>query len=152
MECMASLIFTIGKGCKTQRPAPQRVQTAVRMLDALISGRLIGTPTKRLAKSGHPFAAARVRSAMHDGNYVVVSVSAFEPEPMAALLVLNEGEAVSINGPLTLSTWTDNDGQQRPSAALIAMHVLTSYAVNKKRKAQPEALPVPSSGQVGMNF
>lgn len=87
---------------------------------------------------------------MHDGSYVVVSVSAFEPEPMAALLVLSEGEAVSINGPLTLGTWTDNDGQQRPSAALIAMHVLTPYAVNKKRKAQPEALPVPSPGQVGM--
>ena len=83
------------------------------MLDALLSGRLIGSPQKRLAKSGNPFAAARVRCPMHDGTYVVVSVTAFEPEPMAALLVLNEGEAVSINGPLTLGTWTDSEGLQR---------------------------------------
>ena len=122
------------------------------MLDALLSGRLIGTPQKRLAKSGQPFAGARVRCSMHDGAVIVVSVTAFEPEPMAALLVLNEGDAVSITGPLTLGTWTDIEGNLRPSAALIAMHVLTPYAVNKKRKAQPEALPVPSPGQVGDLF
>lgn len=122
------------------------------MLDALLSGRLIGTPTKRLTKSGQPFAGARVRCPMHDGTNIVVSVSAFEPEPMAALLVLAEGDAVSITGPLTLGTWTDNEGQQRPSAAQIAVHVLTTYAVNKKRKAQPEAMPIPSPGQIGMGF
>ena len=122
------------------------------MLDALLSGRLIGTPQKRLAKSGQPFAGARVRCPMHDGATVVVSVSAFEPEPMAALLVLADGDAVSITGPLTLGTWTDNEGLQRPSAAMLAHHVLTPYSVNKKRKAQPEAMPVPSPGQVGMGF
>ena len=122
------------------------------MLDALLSGRLIGSPQKRLAKSGAPFATARVRGAMHDGASIVVSVSAFEPEPMAALLVLNEGDAVSISGPLTLGTWTDNEGQARPSAAMLAHNVLTTYSVNKKRKAQPEALPVPSPGQVGNLF
>ena len=122
------------------------------MLDALLSGRLIGTPQKRLAKSGQPFAGARVRVSMHDGAVIVVSVTAFEPEPMAALLVMSEGAAVSIAGPLTLGTWTDNEGLQRPSAALIAMHVLTTYSVNKKRKAQPEAMPVPSPGQVGDLF
>lgn len=122
------------------------------MLDALLSGRLIGTPTKRQGKTGQDFAAARVRCPMHDGSSIVVSVSAFEPEPMAALLVLSDGEAISINGPLTLGTWTDNDGNPRPSAALIAMHVLTPYAVNKKRKAQPEAMPIPNPGQTGSLF
>ena len=131
------------------------VQTSAnftQMLDALLSGRLIGTPQKRLAKSGQPFAGARVRCSMHDGAVIVVSVTAFEPEPMAALLVMSEGDAVSITGPLTLGTWTDSEGLQRPSAALIAMHVLTTYSVNKKRKAQPEAMPVPSPGQVGDLF
>ena len=122
------------------------------MLDALLSGRLIGTPQKRLAKSGQPFAGCRVRVSTTDGNNLIVSVSAFEPEPMAALLVLNEGDAVSISGPLTLGTWTDNEGQARPSAAMLAHNVLTTYSVNKKRKAQPEALPVPSPGQVGSLF
>lgn len=122
------------------------------MLDALLSGRLIGTPQKRLAKSGQPFAGARVRVSMHDGAVIVVSVTAFDGEPMAALLVLNEGDAVSISGPLTVTTWTDNEGQVRPSAAMLAHNVLTTYSVNKKRKAQPEALPVPSPGQVGSLF
>ena len=120
------------------------------MLDALISGRLIGTPQKRLAKSGNPFASAKVRATMQDGTLIVVSVTAFEPEPMATLLVMTDGEAVSINGPLTLGTWTDTEGNHRPTAAMLAMHCLTTYAVTKKRKAQPEALPVPSPGQVGM--
>ena len=131
------------------------VQTSAnftQMLDALLSGRLIGTPHKRLAKSGQPFAGARVRCSIHDGAVIVVSVTAFEPEPMAALLVLNEGDAVSITGPLTLGTWTDNEGLQRPSAAMLAHNVLTAYSVNKKRKAQPEAMPVPSPGQVGDLF
>jgi len=122
------------------------------MLDALLSGRLIGTPQKRLAKSGQPFAGARVRVAMTDGNNLLVSVTAFEPEPMAALLVMSEGAAVSIAGPLTLGTWTDQEGQARPSAAMLAHNVLTTYSVNKKRKAQPEAMPVPSPGQVGDLF
>lgn len=89
---------------------------------------------------------------MHDGAVIVVSVTAFEPEPMAALLVMSEGDAVSITGPLTLGTWTDNEGLQRPSAAMLAHNVLTAYSVNKKRKAQPEALPVPSPGKVGDLF
>ena len=122
------------------------------MLDALLSGRLIGTPQKRLAKSGQPFAGARVRCSMHDGAVIVVSVTAFEPEPMAALLVMSEGDAVSITGPLTLGTWTDNEGLQRPSAAMLAHNVLTAYSVNKKRKAQPEALPVPSPGNTANLF
>ena len=89
---------------------------------------------------------------MTDGNNLLVSVTAFEPEPMAALLVLNDGDAVSISGPLTLGTWTDNEGQARPSAAMLAHNVLTAYSVNKKRKAQPEAMPVPSPGKVGDLF
>ena len=70
------------------------VQTSAnftQMLDALLSGRLIGSPQKRLAKSGAPFAGCRVRVSLSDGNNLIVSVSAFEPEPMAALLVLAEG-------------------------------------------------------------
>lgn len=89
---------------------------------------------------------------MHDGAVIVVSVTAFEPEPMAALLVMSEGAAVSIAGPLTLGTWTDNEGQTRPSAAMLAHNVLTTYSVNKKRKAQPEAMPVPSPGHTGSLF
>ena len=122
------------------------------MIDALITGRLVSTPTKRQTKTGEPFAGARVRVSMHDGGTVVVSASAFDPEPMAALLVLQEGEAVALTGPLTLSTWTDNDGNLRPSASLVVTHVLTTYSVKKKQKAQPEAMPVPTPGQVKMDF
>lgn len=122
------------------------------MIDALITGRLAGTPTKRQTKTGEPFAGARVRCQMHDGSYVVVSASAFDVEPMAALLVMQEGEAVALTGPLTLTTWTDNDGNLRPSASLVVVHVLTAYNAQKKKKAQPAAMPVPSPGQVRIDF
>lgn len=122
------------------------------MLDALITGRLIGTPQKRVAKNGAPFAAARVRVPMHDGNVVLVSVSAFDPEPMAALLVLSDGEAVSINGPITLGAWTDPEGNMRQSVSMLAMNVLTSYLATKKKKAMPASLPVAIPGQTGTLF
>ena len=122
------------------------------MLDAILSGRLANTPSKRQTKAGAPFAAARVRVPMHDGTTAMVSVSAFDPEPMAALLVLAEGDAVSIAGPLTLTTWTGQDGQARPGAALVACQVLTAYSTRKRRHAQQEAMPIPSPGQTATLF
>lgn len=122
------------------------------MIDALISGRLVSTPTKRQTKTGEPFAGVRVRCSMHDGGTVVVSATAFDPEPMAALLVMQEGEAVALTGPLTLSTWTDNEGNLRPTAAMVVTHVLTAYSARKKSKAQTVAMPVPTPGQIKMDF
>lgn len=88
---------------------------------------------------------------MHDGNVALVSVAAFDPSPMAALLVLQDGDAVSLAGPLTLTTWTDNAGETRPGAAMVAHNVLTSYSTTKKRKAQQE-LAAPSPGMTGDLF
>ena len=121
------------------------------MLDALISGKLAGAPTKRQTKGGKPYAAARVWTHMHDGNTALVSVSAFDAAPMAALLVLQDGDAVALAGPLTLTTWTDNAGATRPGGAMVVHNVLTSYSTTKKRKAQQE-LAVPSPGAMDSLF
>ena len=54
------------------------------MIDGLISGKLHGTPTERISKTGKPFALAKVRAAAGDGEILFVNVIAFD-EPTSSL-------------------------------------------------------------------
>lgn len=77
------------------------------MIDGLIAGKVYGQPVQRTAKTGKPFAVAKVRVSAGDGEGVFVSVIAFDAAPCAALLALGEGDAVSMAGTLTPKVWTD---------------------------------------------
>ena len=85
------------------------------MIDALIAGKVHGTPTQRTGKSGKPFALAKVRTPTTEGESVFVSVIAFDDAPVAALLALKEGDSVAVTGPLKVGTWEDKEGQHRPA-------------------------------------
>ena len=58
------------------------------MIDALIAGRVYGTPAERTSKTGKPFAVAKVRAAAGDGESIFVNVVAFDQAPCKALLAL----------------------------------------------------------------
>lgn len=106
------------------------------MIDALIQGKLIKAPESRTTKAGKPMASARLRVATADpAASVLCGVVAFEPEAVAALLALGEGDAVSVAGPLKVGTWTDKEGNARPSLDLVADRVLSVYAIRKQRAA-----------------
>lgn len=105
------------------------------MIDGLISGKIYGTPEQRLSKVGKPFARVKVRAAAADGESLFVNVIAFEDAPVASLLMLNDGESVSLAGTLTPRVWVDKEGESRPALDMVASAVLTAYHVNKKRKA-----------------
>ena len=106
------------------------------MIDALIQGKLIKAPESRTTKAGKPFATARLRVPTTDPAVTIFcSVAAFDAEVVAALLALGEGDAVSVAGPLKVGTWTDKEGNARPSLDLVADRVLSVYAIRKQRAA-----------------
>jgi len=112
------------------------------MIDALIQGKVHGTPTQRTGKSGKPFALAKVRTPTTEGESVFVSVIAFDDGPVAALLALKEGDSVAVAGPLKVGTWLDKEGQHRPALDVVAQQVMSLYAVRHKRAAtQGDAQP-----------
>ena len=110
------------------------------MIDAILSGRIYGTPAEKTSgKTGKPFATAKVRAATGEGESLFVNVIAFDGSVCAGLLALGDGDSVSLSGALTPKVWTDRDGQARPALDLVAHGLLTSYHVTRKRKAiQPE--------------
>ena len=109
------------------------------MIDALIGGRLYGKPQSRTSKNGNPFATAKVRTPMANGESAFVNVIAFSDSTRAALLALVEGVFFALAGKLKVSVYTDKDGQSRPSLDLTAFAVLTEYDVQCKRQAVAEA-------------
>ena len=111
------------------------------MIDALISGKLYGAPQQRTAKTGKPFAVAKVRTAIAggDGESLFISVIAFDDAAVTALLALGDGDTVALAGELTPKVWTDKQGVAKPALDLVAHQVLSAYHVQRKRKVIADA-------------
>lgn len=106
------------------------------MIDALISGRLAADPKPGTAKSGSPYAVARLWVATNGADNLHVSAIAFAEPARAALLALSAGETVALAGELTPKIWTDpKTGTPRLSADMVAHAVLTAYHVSRRRAA-----------------
>jgi single-stranded DNA-binding protein len=105
------------------------------MIDALIQGRMFGNPQSRTSQNGNPFATAKLRTPMANGESAFVNVIVFSKGAMAALLALQEGDSAALAGELKVSVYTDKNGEARPSLDLTAHAVLTEYHVQRKRKA-----------------
>ncbi len=108
------------------------------MIDGLIAGKLYGTPTEKTAKTGKPFATAKVRAAAGDGESLFVNVIAFDAGACSALLALGDGDSVALSGALTPKVWSDREGNTKPALDMVAHAVLTAYHVTRKRKAVTE--------------
>ena len=67
-----------------------------------------------------------------------MSVIAFETVAITALMALDAGDSVSLSGALTPKVW-----QGKPALDLVAHGILTSYHVNRKRKAVAEPASAP---------
>jgi hypothetical protein len=102
------------------------------MIEGLIAGTLVGLAETRQGKNGTSFALAKVKAVAADGESLIVNVIAFAAEAGAALLALNDGDAVSLAGSLTPKVWTDKQGVSLPALDMIATQVLTAYQVNRQ--------------------
>jgi single-stranded DNA-binding protein len=108
------------------------------VIDALIAGRLYGTPTERETKHGKAFATGKARVSTASGETVFVNLIAFAESAVASLLALNDGDAVALAGELTPKAWTDREGQAKPSLDMVVHAILTAYHVSRKRQAMAE--------------
>lgn len=103
------------------------------MIEGLIAGKLVGVAETRQGKNGSSFALAKVKASAGDGENLIVNVIAFAAEASAALMALDDGDALALSGALTPKVWTDKQGNTRPALDMIATQVLTPYHVNRKR-------------------
>jgi single-stranded DNA-binding protein len=109
------------------------------MIDAIVAGKLFGSPEAKTAKTGRAFTTAKVRAATAESESIFVSVIAFSDTAQAALQALGDGDAVSLAGTITPKAWTDRQGQTRAGLDMVAAQVMTAYSVSRKRKAmQPD--------------
>lgn len=105
------------------------------MIDALISGKLYGTPQERTGSTGNPFTTLKLRATVGDGASLFVNVIAFDAGVCAALMALDDGDSVALSGTLTPKAWLDRDGEARPSLDMVAHACLSAYHVTRKRNA-----------------
>jgi single-stranded DNA-binding protein len=105
------------------------------MIEGLITGTLVGLAEQRQGKNDTTFVLAKVKAMPGEGEPLIVNVIAFAAEACAALLALDEGDALALSGALTPKVWTDKQGNTRPALDLVASQVLTVYHVDRKRAA-----------------
>jgi single-stranded DNA-binding protein len=103
------------------------------MIEGLIAGKLVGVAETRQGKNGTSFVLAKVKATAGDGESLIVNVIVFAAEASAALMALDDGDAIALSGALTPKVWTDKQGNTRPALDMIATQVLTAYHVNRKR-------------------
>jgi single-stranded DNA-binding protein len=121
-------------------PEPVRVRhcagshpTGAAMIEGLIAGTLVGLAETRQGKNETRFALGKVKATAGDGESLMVNVIAFSTEAMAALMALDDGDAVALSGALTPKVWTDKQGNTRPALDMIASNILTVFHANQKR-------------------
>ena len=105
------------------------------MLEGLVAGTLVGLAETRQGKNGSTFALAKVKATAGDGESLIVNVIAFAAEASAALMALDDGDAVALAGALTPKVWTDKQGNTRPALDMVATQVLTAYHAARKQQA-----------------
>ncbi|WP_417276116.1 single-stranded DNA-binding protein [Castellaniella sp.] len=105
------------------------------MIDALIAGKIYGTPKSGTGRSGADYVNAIVRVATAGGDSLMCSVIAFDEAARSGLMALGNGDGVSLSGTLTPKVYRDKSGEYRPSMDMVASAVLSPYQVKRKRQA-----------------
>jgi len=94
------------------------------MIEGLVAGNIWGEPEKRVGKNNSIFVVAKVRAQGSQPELVIVNVIAFDVAACKALMVLRDGDAVSLSGSLSPKVWIDKQGVSRAALDMIASRVL----------------------------
>lgn len=115
------------------------------MVFALVTGAPSREPEQRTAKSGQPFVTATLR--VRDGNCSSFwRLFACDDGIRAEMLRLREGDALSVQGPMSASLWTPENGESRVNLSVIVDNVLAARQpkkVGQKPKAVGSPAPKP---------
>lgn len=109
------------------------------MIDALISGRLRGTPSFRKAGNGSTFSTFKLAAMDRNGDSVLCSCITFNAGVQGVLHSMDDGEGITVSGEATMSSWPGPDGNLRHGLEIMVHGVLTAYHVGRKRRAGASA-------------
>jgi single-stranded DNA-binding protein len=113
-------------------------------INALVTGKLAASPQQRTSQRGNPFATARIKLDGKPGEpQLWCSVIAFDTTAVEALMGLCEGDGVSMTGELKVATFTDKQGQVRPSLDLTANRVMSLKDAKRPRRSATQAPRAP---------
>jgi single-stranded DNA-binding protein len=118
------------------------------MIDALVAGKLIQTPTSRTGASGKPFTNFLLSVSVGDDQPVVVSGIAFS-EAAEKIARLQKGDPLAVVGSLKPSSWLDKSSQEpRHGLSITVNQSLSPYDIKKRRAAtlKDDAAGSPASG------
>ncbi len=99
------------------------------MIDALIAGKVTVEPSKRLGQNNHSFVTTRLNAVSQNGDVITVNVIAFDDNVKETLLLLKEGDSVSISGHLNPKVWSNKEGMVKPMLDMIAKRVISLFDI-----------------------
>ncbi|MCF7967963.1 MAG: single-stranded DNA-binding protein [Methylococcaceae bacterium] len=107
------------------------------MLSGLLAGTLASTPKSGKAASGVTWANVLVRvpcgqNKEGEAETAFVSLACFGTDA-EALGRLDKGDTITAQGQLKPNEYVGKDGTQRHGLSMMAAHLLTAYALRKKR-------------------
>jgi single-stranded DNA-binding protein len=89
------------------------------MIDALIQGRLVADPERKLTKAGKDYATARLAVSDREGGEHLALVTAFDEQAVTALLALAKGDALVAAGEIAIGVWQSEGREPRPSLRVL---------------------------------
>lgn len=106
------------------------------MIDALISGKLMDKPVRRMGRDNNPFLTVAVFTPIANGDSLRISVIAFDEEVCDGIYALDKGDSICLVGELSPKIWQPKDSNgSKISCEFTAHGFLSTYHVSRKRKA-----------------
>ena len=109
-------------------------------LDTLAQGRLIKPATSRTSAAGKPYCTAQMSVNCGGDDSALLSLIAFNPEVVGALLTLDAGDGLAVIGRAKPSAWSDKTSGE-PRAGLYGPVLGDMLVSLPHRCAGFEALP-----------
>jgi single-stranded DNA-binding protein len=102
-------------------------------LAILALGTLVDEPVERTSRDGKAYATARLRVPTEE-EPAWVSIIAFDPAAVRALLAHAKGDTIAVTGRAKLTMWEKNDAH-RAGLSVVVEGVLSAYQLEKRRTA-----------------
>jgi Single-strand binding protein family len=96
------------------------------MIDALVTGKLLGSPVERSGQNGRPYVIAKVLAPNAEGEAHLVNVITFVDAIGDDLLKMGDGDVLTLSGSLAPKVWTDKDGVARAALDMVARKMLVA--------------------------
>lgn len=107
------------------------------MIEAILSGKMIGTASEKQSAKGTRYVQAKMRVTQEGEEALFVMVTAFAETVCDSLLALRPDSGISVAGTVKVGLWKAEGKEARISTQVVANAVLTAHhAARVKREVQ----------------